>query len=298
MPDGFESSSTNIESDHGLVNARRSIAMHLRQVACRRAAGSRRFRSWLRSWEISASGSRRYSGSTTPSGDGPSRVARRQCSRAETRCRGDCVVRHARRRRPRASPGTLSPRPRPPACRTAAGRDARELRRRQHLRSQRRLGVSGSGAGSPAGDERLAAASVDHRQLWPAAGSRSWAASASALQRRHADQRQPRRARERLRGGDPDPQAGERARADADGDPVDRVPVRARAARAAPGSATSSFCACPGRPPAGGSSTAVRSTLVRADVRLGLDVAQRDRGQRRSPCRTPGPSCELHLRSR
>ena len=37
MPDGLDSSSTNIASDHGVGNTRRSIADHLRQVGIAQA---------------------------------------------------------------------------------------------------------------------------------------------------------------------------------------------------------------------------------------------------------------------
>ena len=98
-------------------------------------------------------------------------------------------------------------------------RRATEFVRRQHRRRQcRRAG------GRPGRRERLSAPGVDHRQHGRV-GPVGTGYGGQTLERRDPDELEPARARERVSGGDADPQAGERARSDADGDPLDRVPA-------------------------------------------------------------------------
>ena len=142
-----------------------------------------------------------------------------------------------------------------------------------------------STARRPARGEHLAPAGIEHGQHRP---SRSAPACAAApqrerLERRDADQRDLARPRQRPRRGDPDPQAGERARADPDRDPVDSSqPTPPRSSTSA--ISASSRVACLGRSPGGGSSRASSSS------RRIVGAQQRDGGRARRGVERRGSS--------
>ena len=141
------------------------------------------------------------------------------------------------RRRPRAPLEIVAPHPRPPA----------RLGRARERGRPARCGESTIG---PCGGPPSAACSS--AKAWPRRASRtgsrgrpaaSWQLSDPAGERRQAgdatDLDLPGLG-QRARGGDADPQAGERARPEADGDPLDRLPAAAllrRSARPRPAAA-------------------------------------------------------------
>ena len=108
-------------------------------------------------------------------------------------------------------------------------------------------------AGAPPGH---AAANTSPRRASMAASTtgRVSAPARQRLERAHAHDRQPARLRQRARRRDPDPQAGEAARADADREPVERRPSPRPPPPAPPPAAASSRPACAGRTPGAGSS--------------------------------------------
>ena len=149
---------------------------------------------------------------------GPARLPKRR-QRADPggreRCSGVVIGRHLD---PRASISARKRSAPSPPARAAAGppRAAAELRRSGHERATRRRR-----APAKTSPRR---ASITPRQGRPRPRASASAAARAAVDE-HTDDRQVAALRERAGGRDSDPEPGERARPDADGDQVDRLPA-------------------------------------------------------------------------